>query len=63
MDLGRRQFLQYGSLLSAGSLFPPAFSFLSMNPVPDLPRATPESTGVLSESIIQYLTEPDKSGV
>ncbi len=63
MDLGRRQFLQYGSLLSAGSLFPPAFSFLSMNPVPDLPRATPESTGVLSESIIQYLTEADKSGV
>lgn len=59
----RRQFLQQAAFLSTGAIIGPELSWMSRKPVPDLPRATPESTGVSSEAIIQYLTEANQCGL
>ena len=61
--LHRREFVKNSALYSAAAFILPQLSRTGNMNTTDLPRATPESMGVSSEAILQYLQEANKSGL
>ncbi len=59
----RRDFIRNSGAYSAGAFMFSHLDWAGNIGTTGLPRATPESTGVSSESIIQYLQEANKSGL
>ncbi|MDZ4707007.1 MAG: serine hydrolase, partial [Saprospiraceae bacterium] len=59
----RRDFIRNSGAYSAGAFMFSHLDWAGNTGTTGLPRATPESTGVSSESIIQYLQEANKSGL
>lgn len=62
-SIHRRQFVKQSAAYATGACLLPQLSWPGNQGIPPLPRSAPESMGVNSSAIIQYLQEVNKSGL